>query len=1361
MLIHKEQFIYLFVLLTSLNLQSQQTKRQDLNGDRKLTFFNFDVEKGLSNNIIKTIEEDELGFIWIGTSEGINRYDGNQFKVYKQGSTALTDNFIQQIKKSRDGNLYIATNGGINIFNPRKNTFNSYQSKNSRLSNSTNSIVELNNGHLVVGVYGEGVHVLDDNQNEYAFFNSIDENPNTLSSNKISCISKENDSIIWIGTFDGGLNRLDLSTKKIKRIPYSTKDEAYINSVLFDKEGNLWIGSNDGLKSVAKNGVERSLNYSYNNLGLSNGRVTAIEEDDLGQLWIGTFFGGLNVIKKTDFLNNSPDFKVKWYLPKEDNSSIPNPTVLALKKDSSGNIWIGTSSGLSFVDPRGEAFSFLSNDLHDSDKIIHNRITGIEELPNKKLMLATDGAGIDIYDPSTRKFEYSVFSSNNKLSTNYVNTLLKDHSNNIWIGTYQGGLFKYNYDTGVWNSYLQGSVSEGSDVRVIFESFNNTIWVGTNRGGLYKYIPEQDKFEYIDMFGKIDVRGICESQNGVLWLATWGNGIARYDTSNNTFVSYHMANLKNLYSNVIYSITALSPDEVVAGTYDSGIVRFKHGDTIAKTITEDEGLSNNTVTSILKWKSKHLFLGTSKGLSKYNIETNKIEQFTSTKISQATEFNIGSILKSSWGNLYFGSNKGLLEFNPSRLKNSPVKETIIIKDLLVYNKSVEISDNEDAILDSSILYKDEITIPVDNTVFSIDFSSLRYPFSELTNYSYILEGFNENWIDLKNSNRINFSNIPPGDYTLKIRGTGSSNSQLYKELKIVIPPPFWRTNFAYVLYCILFMTMLWIAHKIYSERIHLKNSLYFEKKHRKLESELNEERIKFYNSYSHELKTPLTLILAPLEILLESKPDKEIRSHLKIIKKNAYKLQQFINKHLEYRKSEKGLSELEIGNYNLTKNLTNWLASYDPILKKECIELFTELPQKSIHINCDLEKVQIIFNNLMSNAIKFSPKFGKIQVILEQNDSAVLLRVGDSGKGINAQDKEHIFEWYYQSDNNINKKGNGIGLALSKRFAELHQGNLTVTSTEGQGSFFNLSIPTNLIVNKYPEEEALDTVNTKVIENQNNIDFELFKDFDVQAINSKQDTSKKLVLLIDDNLDILNFLNKALSQEYNIICAQNGEEGIDKATENIPDLIISDIMMPVKNGIDLCHHLKNKKETSHIPIILLSAKSNFEIIEKGYTEGADDYISKPFNVNLLKARISNLIESRSKLLKLFSESDFSEIDEADNNLLDVEKKFLLEFNEIILQNMQQGISTVEIVSKEIGMSRSSLYRKIKALTDQSINEYIRNIKIEHGAHLIKNEGYSVSQAAYEVGFGSTKYFRKIFKEKYGKSPSTIKPSQKI
>ncbi|EAQ49275.1 hybrid sensor histidine kinase/response regulator transcription factor [Leeuwenhoekiella blandensis] len=1365
----KLRHLFLLIVISfPLSFFAQTTREEaTIPLTQKLTFYNIDTHQGLSNNIVKTIEQDSLGFIWIGTADGLNRYDGDEFKVFRRESSMLSNNYIQDISFNQQGEVVLATDGGLNIYNQKQEQFDLLNNYNSYLTLSTNSYQNLQDGTYAIGAYNQGVLIFKDKEQKF-YFGQGDQNTNGLSSVKISCLIKQ-DNKLWVGSFDGGLDKIDLKSHKITHLPLTInkKEIKRINTLFVDSHKSLWVGTDSGLIGISKSGEQITLSEGQANNELSGDNIIAIEEDDLGQLWVGTHKSGLNIFKIPSFTQSSKNLDIIKFSPKDNGTSIYNASINDLKKDKNGYMWIGTDSGINFVDPKEEPIKSLKNDLIGEKKLVHNRITSIYEADLDKIYLGTDGGGVDSYNPETGHFSHGVFNEKNGLTSNHLNVIKGDSQNNLWIGTYKGGLNRYNFTSKQWQYYLQGSIENGYDVRCIFEDPYGTLWVGTNRGGLFKFDPEKNKFNYVDALDKIsarmDIRAIDIDSKQTLWIATYGNGIISYNLKDQSVYSYHNGNLQDLTTNVIFCIKVLKDDSIVAGLKYGGLVHFKEGDDKATNYTEYEGLSNNTVNSIISHNDSTLFLGTYKGISKLNLKSKKIESLNSFNNIQISEYNVGAVIK-SWNNqIFFGGNKGLTVFKPEELNIKQELRSIVIKDFKLADDNLVI-DSKDAnsVLEQSIAYKDKINLDHNQTNFSLEFTSFNFPFANNTNYAYILEGFNDHWIDLKNANRINLSNIPPGDYNLKIKAESLASNSFYKDLQIHITPPIWKTIPAYIFYILCIIFLIWAGLRYYTERLKLTNSLILEKNQRKLEQELNEERIRFYTGFSHELKTPLTLILAPLETLLLEIEQKQHLKSLKLIKRNADSLLQFINKLLEFRKSEEGLSELKINQFNISKHISAWLNSYDPLLKRRAIELVITMPQNPIFLYCDIDKIQIIVNNLLSNAIKYSTSQSKIQIELSQDEYNAYFKVQDFGPGIKPNDLDHIFEWYYQSKSSLKKDGSGIGLALSKRFAKLHNGSLEVKSKINKGSTFILTLPKDdSLLNKCLDNDSNAQSNTKFIENQiKSTTDQSKKQTDINPLLVKPEDQRKLILLIDDNPDILEFLDSALAQDYDLIHAEDGEAGIAQACKYVPDLIISDVMMPFKNGIELCQFIKSKKETSHIPIILLSAKSNFNFIETGYNKGADDYMLKPFNVKVLRARIKNLIESRSFLLQTYTPKDNTVSSKAmeQKKLIDVEKEFLAEFHEIVYKNMQQGIKTVSVVAEEIGMSRSSLYRKIKAVTGKNINEYIRNIKIEHAAYLIEKEKFTISQAAYEVGFGDAKYFRKIFKERFGKTPSAFKPN---
>lgn len=1365
------QSIILFIFCLTAAFGQNDTGKATEIIDQQLSFYLLDVENGLSNNVVNSIEQDSLGFIWVGTEEGLNRYDGTTFLVYKKNKltrgTSVSDNTIMHLDLDKEGKLLIVTANELNVYNPKTEQFKVLNQDDGLISNNVSCLSQGPNGQLFVGINFDGLQVFDSISKRKIFTHDPND-ISSLSSNEIFSLAHQNDSIIWVGTANNGLNKLNTRTNKVTRLPYGpnrTIPASRINALYTDAEGNVWIGTRHGVRVITTTKDTLKLDQSLvKGKGLSDDNVLCFEEDNRGQMWIGTRNGGLNVINKNNFLRQRQNLTVQWYLPKEDGSSVFNRTVSALKKDKNGGMWIGTSTGLNYVNPYGEPIKILNKTPENSESLGHDRVSALAEESNHKIWIGTDGAGLDLYNPTTGNFKYyqSQIDDPHSLSNDYVLSLCIDSKHRLWAGTYQGGLNRFDATTGRFIHYLQGEIIDGSDVRVIFEDRKGFIWVGTNRGGLFKYNESSDQFEYISSLGKIDVRDIKEDNIGNLWLATYGDGILRYDPTQDISTSYNTGNTQGFTSNVIFTLLILSNGDILAGSFHEGLIRLNPKDHTALSFTEEDGLSNNTVTSMVKEDESNIWLGTFKGISHFDTMSNKLYNLNAFNNVQKGEFNIGTSLKSSSGHIYMGGNYGLNIFNPDNLFRAQESYNIVFEKLEVLGESPSISNKDDhGILDASILYDDQIDLKHDEAFLSVEYAAIKYPFNKDTKYSYRVDDYINRWVDTDGTGRVDLTKIPPGDYTLYVRAKfGLSGDEVTKSLKIAIQPPFWETPWAYLIYIAFASGLLWAGMKFYSDRIKLVNSLLFEKKQRQLEHDFNEERVRFFTSFSHELKTPLTLILAPLEDLISEIKTLKQKNSLKLIYKNANLLLQRINRLLEFRKTNLGLSELSIEKYNLTAFLEQWVDHYYPLAKKRDIALSYDFPDEPLFAWVDLEKMHIVFNNLLSNAFKYMDDKGEIYVSLSYDEENFEIKVRDTGYGIAPNELEHIFERYYRSDSAKDKEGIGIGLALSKNLVELHLGTIQIESEINKGSVFTVTIPRNkhlfenaIIERKEPEPE--EPTASKELEEW--VLTPELMDSEKKAPNINVKDSKELILLVDDHPDILNYMEGLLEGKYDLIYARDGKEGLEKALRYIPDLIVSDVMMPKLNGMELCNRLKKTTETTHIPIILLTAKGNVESIQEGYTYGADDYIVKPFNSQIFQTRIRNLLDIRTQLRSYFTQKGEINMRLIDENatILEKEKSFLNRLEQIILEQLNEEKIDVWMVAKEIGMSRTSLFRKVKAITGLNINQIITKIKIDKAAELLKSGDYTVAQASYEVGFNNVKYFRKLFKEQYEQLPSDL------
>ncbi|SFC21844.1 Signal transduction histidine kinase [Zunongwangia mangrovi] len=1313
-------------------------------------FYTITTENGLSSNLINDIKQDSLGYIWIATNDGLNRYDGNNFKIFKSGNLYdyISNNYIQSIEIV--GNkLYAGTDGGLNIYDIQYDSISVLNTKQfDILGNSISALHKRTDSQILdLGIYRGGVQQLQLENNLLSTNRSLNQ---VLSSKEVSSILQR-DNFLFVSTFDDGLNKINLNSNEIETDFLSL---GAINTLYLDRKKNIWIGTRRGIVIIKNDDSILKIQKGKNaENGLSDSDILSFQEDHNGYMWVGTRNGGLNLID-TDELINNQSLKIQWYLPSDDYESINNRTVSVLFLDKQENMWIGTPTGISFTKTTGEIVGIRKHINGIDRSLSHNRIGAIASAKNGNIWIGTDGGGLDYYDIEQNNYKhYSKKNNTNSLSSDYILSLLEDSKGRLWIGTYREGLNCY-YN-GKFEHYLQGAPSEGSDVRVIFEDRKKQIWVGTNRGGLFKYDEKNKIFNRIEVLEKLDIRDIAQDQNDNLWLATYGSGLKKYNVKEKSVTTYSKDEGYPFPSNIVFSVLYIGNNEIYAGTRYEGLVHLNTLTNEFQRISEIDGLSNNSIVGMTKENDNYIWLSTFKGINRYDTKNKEVVNISSLTNLQNGEFNIGAITKSTDGTIYIGGNNGLNFFDPSKILQEDSKVSVYFENLRILNQKVNVQKAKGAILYKSLLFENEICLDYNENSFSIDFHSMSFPFVKNTELIYKLKGYNDVWLSASGSGTANFTKVPPGNYQLMVKSKSGINAVRNAQLGIIISPPFWSTWPAYILYLFTLILIIFLISKYYSERLKLRNSIAFEKKRYQLEHKLNEERLRFFTGFSHELKTPLTLILAPIENLLQKINQKDSREDLKFIKRNAKNLQQAINKLLEFRKSEEGLSELHYGTYNIENELNRWLINFQPLANEKKVHLKLSYTINECYLYCDIEKIAIIINNLLSNAVKYSVSNSEVELKVFYEDEKVKIRVANQGEGISSQEINHIFEWYYRAGGQRKKLGTGIGLALSKSFAELHEGTINVTSVPDQNTKFTLCIPKKFIVE-----------NTEVLEETSNYIRDIqIEDFD-EVLETRQEKSintvlyRNIMLIIDDNPEIRLFLENLFKKEYDLLFSENGNDGLKKAMKYIPDIIISDVMMPLKNGIDLCQELKDNIETSHIPVILLTAKQNTESISSGYKGGADLYVTKPFKPKLLNAQVSSLLANRKKLRSLFTNYKNQKTQKDDrnsSNLIHSEKQFLQSIENIVLNAENIKNINTTFLAKELGMSRTPLYRKVKALTGLNINELIRDIKLKKAADLIYREEYSVTDASFTVGFNSLKYFRKIFKEKYGSNPSEYKP----
>jgi signal transduction histidine kinase/ligand-binding sensor domain-containing protein/DNA-binding response OmpR family regulator len=1355
----KQRILILCLILFWGNVSFSQSKLPP-----KLKFNSLNVEDGLSNNIINTITQDSLGFIWIGTNDGLSRFDGNNFKIFRKSfedPNSISNNFIQSLFVDSKGDLWIMTDQGLNKYDIEKELFEVFlaDNENGLSHNSVTTMVERHTNDFYIGSYGGGIDVLKKEKFVYNYSNNNDDN--SISSNLISSLRIQNDSILWVGNWHEGLNKINLNNNQVKRYdfgPNAITLTGEINTLYLDKNDYLWIGTNSGL-SVLNTKDDSYFRINQKNCPtFSDNDILSILEDKDGIMWLGTRNSGILTNSRVDIITNQNKASFNKYLPNNNGESVYYRSISSFHQDNQGNIWIGTHlAGANIVNPKGESLRLYNHFSNLEESLSSKSVWGISEDDQNNIWVGTDGGGLYKFNPFNNKIESFQTDPNsvNSISDNAVLSSCFDSQGNLWFGTYAGGINKMNPNDRSFKRYERGLDSNdlnSNDIRVIFEDSSNRIWIGTNGEGLHLYKPETDDFEFITEVGWIDIRALTEDAAGNLWIGTFGNGILSYNHVNDKIKRYEAYDKLNAH--IVFTIAFSDSDNLWVGTRYEGLLQFNLKTNKIFQYTEKNGLSNNTIQSIVPESSNYLWISTNNGINLFDLEKKNFINYNTTSNIQPGAFNNNSGFLSKNGYVVFGGINGLNVFYPEELKREDTSSKIVFTDFKLYNSSIKVStESNKTALDQSISSLKELKLKHNEDVVTIDYVALNFPSAKNINYAYKLENYEDHWNKVGTSTSATYRNLSPGEYVFRVMVTDEEQQSktLPASLKIVITPPFWLTLPAILFYIVAIILIVFLIARYYTNQVKLRNSLFYEQKLRLQESSLNIERFRFFTSFSHELRTPLTLILGPVKDIINVETNKKKKNRLNLIHRNAQILLELINKLLEFRKTETEHNHLVLGHHSFNKFIEEIYENFSLYAEQKGIDFRLNI-ERDFYIWFDYKKILIVINNVLSNAFKYTKKKGVITIEVNEEKEDIMITISDSGIGIKEEAISSIFELYYHGDDSDKVEGTGIGLALCKKLLELHRGEISVESKRGKGTSFLIKL------NK-TKEHYLDIKNVEFVEHSElliNKPFIKESNLTPDLIdNSEFSDDDKVLLIVDDNVDVVNYVGEIMSNQYKIITAIDGQEGIDKAKSIIPDLIISDVMMPEKSGIDLCYELKNCNQTSHIPIVLLTAKFGIKDKFEATKIGADDYISKPFDSQYLITRIDNLFKNRKRLIEHYKSLN---INSGENNekSKSVEEIFLEKLEKSILVNYNGSDISIPKLAENLGFSRSSLYRKVKAITGLSINHYVRKVRLDNVAKLISERKLNVSEAAYEMGFNDLKYFRICFKEQFGVVPSEYK-----
>jgi signal transduction histidine kinase/ligand-binding sensor domain-containing protein/DNA-binding response OmpR family regulator len=1346
------------------------------------------------------MHQDKRGFIWFGTGGGLYKYDGYNFKMYQHNPDDLTsigNNTVQCIVEDSSGNLWMGTlGGGLNKFdiNSEKFTRYLYDSNDSTSLNNNNvhSLLIDHLGILWVGTYAGGLNKVNanfENESDLVFIHYLSDSKSSVSlaGNQVNSLCEDRFGNIWIGT-DNGLSKYNRETDNFINFRHDSNDPNSLSNneilCLFKaKEDNIWIGTNSGglNKIVTDNGHEARPTFIHfkNNPddpeSINDNTIMTINEDDFGFLWIGTLSGGLNLYNKS-----KNKFSSYEYNP-ADPTSISGDIIYSIFKDNSGIIWIGPYNGLALnkFDRLKEQFNPYSYYLSKPPAQQISNVYQIYEDSFNCLWLASY-SGLHKFDRNKNIYTNYRHELGNPmtLSNDKTHSICEDQYGLLWIGTHGGGVSVFDRATETFKNFKNDPADPGSlsqDIILdIHEDRYGTIWICTYGGGLNKYNRENNTFSHYTYdpsdpttLNDNRPRFIYEDRLGNFWIGTWSGGLNKFDREKNHFIHFvHDPNdLESISNNFIYTIYEDYSGNLWIGT-DGGLNKFDRGKNVFKRYLTYAGIPNEAIYGILEDDKGNLWISTNYGLNKFDPVTENFRNYDAADGLQNHEYSPHSYFKTRTGELIFGGTYGFNIFHPDSLKDNSHVPPVVITDFQIFNESVPIGfyeKRERAILSNSITETDELELTHEEKIFSIEFAALDFHAPEKNKYAYKMEGFEENW-NYTDANRrfVTYTNLDPGDYTFRVKA--SNNHGLWNEagasLKIIILPPWWATMWAYLTYVLLIIATIYFVWRTQLKREKIKHEYEMSKFEAEKMHEVDEMKNRFFTNISHEFRTPLTLIFGPAKDVIENTKESDTKHSVSIIKRNASKLYALVNQLLDLSKLEAGKMKLEATEQNIIPLLKGYVLSFSSLAERKKITLKFNSAEDNLNVFVDEEKLEKIVSNLLSNAFKFTPEGGTIECTVNKLDSYTEIRVEDNGIGIAKERLDKIFDRFYQVDGSHTREGEGtgIGLSLTKELVELHKGRIEVESEYGKGTTFKILLP---LGNAHLKPEEIVERETTEKKNIAETEFELIaereKVKEKSEIDLIIDTQKPLLLIVEDNSDVRKYITSHLEKEYRILEASNGEEGLKEAFGHIPDLIISDVMMPKMDGFELCEKIKTDERTSHIPIILLTAKATDKDKISGYETGADDYIMKPFDSNVLKVRIKNLIDQRRKLRDQFRKEGLVEIEA--KNITSIDKKFLKNIILAINKHLSDTSFGVETLANETSMSRRNLVRKLTALTGESPGDLIRRARLTQAAKLINQNFGNISEIALEVGFSNPAYFSKCFSEQFGLSPSEYKTNR--
>ncbi|MBS9461838.1 response regulator [Flagellimonas sp. 389] len=1334
--------------------------------EKTYQFKHLNTSDGLSQSSVIAMEQDRLGRMWLGTRDGLNVYDGTKFKVYRtvlNDSTSISNSDILSIMEDSEGFIWIGTYNGLNKYDPIKDTFERFyhfKDKNSLSNNTVWAIEEVANGDIWIGT-SNGLSIYNKETDVFtSIYNESDSiSDNGIPSNYVLSIKAANNGTIWVGTSKGfckvikdealtigfqqfnptdyleqpfvqtisdcGENSICVGTKNMGLLNFDLISERFltnsytiehkdVRAVISAEEGLLWVGTSKGILLLNTNGILKNIAYEPEKQnGLSHNYIKSIFKDRKGSVWIGSYYGGIDIwdVSNTNFIN---------YKESSGRHRLGHKVVSSIVSDTKGNLYFGTEGGgITVFDKQGKAPRYINTsntDILQSDNIKSLFID------DNLLWAGTFNGGVEIFNIERNRFETNILSTvlDEILNTTGVYTIKKGLYDDYWFGTFGQGLVRYDLQKKTHEVFdhepeVDKSISSNR-IRSLMIDKGANVWVGTQSG--LNLLPFSNggytsnritRFFYDRETGSgDDILTIFQDTSGVVWVGIRAKGLFRFDGKQ-------------------FQEIPLKTDVQVTSIY-----------------------------AILEDVDNTLWMSSNQGLLKYNTYEDSFVLYSEKDGLVGNEFSTGAALRPEPSKFYFGGPEGVSYFDSKTIAQNSYVPQVILTDLKVKNETVSVT-NEDGILNQSMPFTKEITLDYNKANFSIDFTIPNFINPNSNRYQYRMVGLDENWT-LTNQSKANYTIQRPGDYVFQVKGANNDGYWNTEPtiIKIQVLPAPWLSIWAKMLYGLLVLAALFGLISIIRSKTKLKHKLELEHLEHERNKELNDAKLRFFTNISHEFRTPLTLITGPLQQLLtDYKGSRVVYQKLLVIESSAKHLLQLINRLMDFRKLEHQKYKLETAEGNIVKFLKEIYLSFSEFAKGNGYEYTFETEQSKILVYYDRSKLEQVFYNLISNAFKYTPYGGKITIQIKKDGESVLIDIKDSGRGIPEQYRHKVFDRFFEipdfaKDENTQGTGTGIGLSIAKSIVELHKGDISIIDQNIPGSTFRVTlklgrhhITDDEIIKdfKFSDDLGLYTSQLK----------QKLSDLSIKSNELLMNEEREVVLIVEDNVPLRNFIKDILQDTYNVVEAGDGKEALEKALKYIPSLIVSDVIMPVMVGTELCAKIKENIQTSHIPVILLTSRTSLLYKFEGLESGADDYISKPFDIKEFKLRIKNLIDSTNRLKSKFS--DDKGLTPNEIVISSIDEKLLKKALKIVEDNISNDQFDIITFGTELGVSRTLLFTKIKAWTNFTPNEFIQEIRMKRAVQLLEQGNLTIAEIGYQVGFKNPKYFSKCFLKKFGLSPS--------